>query len=149
VRTHSKSERVVWVWAFALVIWELVAVVQFPNWPARGIGVLLAVAAGWGFALFMRSIFRQATAKPFTSRAADRWLARQPMWVSGPLIACVYMAVPVAIVAVSASHYHRIPAESVWGLSGLMISACGFGVFWPSAWRESRRRHDLTGVARE
>jgi hypothetical protein len=149
VRALDKPGWALGAWALALVIWGTVPVIQYVNsWQERGIGVVIAIAFGGGFGLVMRSGFKRVAARPPAFRGVDRWLARLPTWLSAPLIICAYMAAPVAIVVGTAWHFHRLPAESVWGLSGMFICACGWGGFWLLAWRVQRRRQDLTEAAR-
>jgi hypothetical protein len=122
-----------------MAAWVLVPVIHYADsWSVRGIGLMLAVVFGGGLALLVRSRFRRVVACPPTRRG-DRWLAGLPAWVSAPLIACLYMVVPAAIVFGVAVHFHRLPAESVWGLIGWFLSACMWGLFWPMAWRAQSR----------
>jgi hypothetical protein len=127
-------------WAIALFIWVLVPFVKFAgSWQARGIGVVLAVAFGGGFAWVVRTSFRRAAARPPVYPGSGPWLARIPVWASAPLITCLYMAVPAIIVGGAALLFRRLPFMNVWGLCLCFIVACGAGGFWPLAWREQRR----------
>jgi hypothetical protein len=137
------------VWSLAVVVWGLVPVVQFAStWGQRGVGIALAFALAGGLSLMVRSVFRRVAARPPVYRGADRWLVRLPAWVLAPLMVCVYMIAPVLIVVATALHFHRFPAESVWGLSGMFLGACLWGGYWPLAWRAQRENHVSPGVAR-
>ena len=141
MRVFDKPGRALGVWAVALAIWITVPIFKFAGlWRERAIGVALAMAFGGGLALVVRAAWRQAIARRTARGRVDRWLMTRPVWVSAPLIICLYMAVPVVIVLGMSWHFHSIPFMSQWGLGGWFINACGFSVFWALVWREQRRR---------
>jgi hypothetical protein len=140
MRVLDRPGWVLRLWATAMAAWVLVPVIQYADsWSVRAIGLVLAVVFGGGFALIVRSRFRRVVARPSVHRGIDRWLAGLPAWVSAALIACLYMVVPTAVVLGMAVHFHRLPAESVWGLTGWFLSACMWGGFWPAVWRAQSR----------
>jgi hypothetical protein len=68
--------------------------------------------------------------------------------VSAPLIVCLYMAIPAAIVFGKAWHFHRLPFMNLWGLGLFFIGACGLSVFWPLAWREQGKNQGRLSTGR-
>jgi hypothetical protein len=140
MRISHKRRWLLGAWAAALAVWVLVPFVKFAgSWQELGIGVVLAVAFGGGFASVARTGFRHAAARPPGYPGANRWLARVPAWVSAPVIVCLYMAIPAVIVFGTAWIFRRLPFMNVWGLCLCFIVACGAGGFWPLAWREQRK----------
>jgi hypothetical protein len=143
MRVLGRRHRPGWLlglWAVTLVIWVLVPVVKFASsWPERGIGIVLAVAYGVGFAFVMRLGFRRVAGQPPAYRGIGRLLVPLPAVVSASLIACLFVVVPAVMVVGTALLFRRLPFMNVWGLCLCFIFACGAGGFWPLAWREQRR----------
>ncbi len=137
------------VWALAFVVWELVPWVKFDSsWQGRGIGVVLAVGFAALIALVMRSQFRRAALQPPGHSRIDRWLGPLPTWASGPILACLYMAIPAVIVFGSALLFRRLPFMAAWTLCAWLIVACGAAGSRALAWREQGKNCGLTEVAR-
>jgi len=140
---RTAAGKVLLAWACALGVWLVTGLVNAfgSTWAGRGISVAVAVGVAGGMSVIARLMFRRLTARPFPPAGLGGWLARRPPWLVG-LVAALAWIIPIGAVsgAFIAWHHGRVPAETVWGLTGQVMTAVGAGLLYALVWQRQRQR---------
>lgn len=140
---RTAAGKVLLVWACAFGVWLVTGLVDAfgSTWAGRGISLAVAAGTAGAMSLMAWLMFRRLTARPFPLAGLSVWLARRPPSLVGVVVALAWI-IPVGAISgvIIARHHGQVPAVTVWGLTGQVITAAGAGLLYALVWQRQQER---------